>query len=54
MKAISLFYSIDTDDMYHHAPGLPPRGETPEGARYHGRTADALASEVDEGRGKPR
>ena len=21
-----LFYSIDTDDMYHHAPGLPPRG----------------------------
>ena len=24
MKAISLFYSIDTDTMYHHAPGLPP------------------------------
>ena len=32
-----------------------PGGESPpEGARYHGRTADALASEVDEGRGKPR
>ena len=29
-------------------------GGNPEGARYHGRTADALASEVDEGRGKPR
>ena len=29
-------------------------GGHPEGARYHGRTADALASEVDEGRGKPR
>ena len=45
---------FDTDTMYHHAPGLPPRGDTPEGARYYGRTADALASEVDEGRGKPR
>ena len=31
-----------------------PGGESPEGARYYGRTADALASEVDEGRGKPR
>ena len=29
-------------------------GGNPEGARYYGRTADALASEVDEGRGKPR
>ena len=29
-------------------------GGDPEGARYYGRTADALASEVDEGRGKPR
>ena len=45
---------FDTDTMYHHAPGLPPRGGSPEGARYNGRTADALASEVDEGRGKPR
>ena len=29
-------------------------GGNPEGARSYGRTADALASEVDEGRGKPR
>ena len=49
-----LILFFDTDTMYHHAPGLPPRGESPEGARYNGRTADALASEVDEGRGKPR
>ena len=33
MKAISLFYSIDTDDMYHHAPGLPPRGGNPPRAQ---------------------
>ncbi len=52
MKAISLFYSIDTDTMYHHAPRPSAPGDSPEGARYHGRTADALASEVDEGRGK--
>ena len=31
-----------------------PAGWTRGGPRYHGRTADALASEVDEGRGKPR
>ena len=31
-----------------------PGGGSPEGARYNGRTADALASDVDEGRGKPR
>ena len=32
MKAIS-FYSFDTDTMYHHAPGLPPRGGNPPRAQ---------------------
>ena len=52
MKAISLFYSIDTDDMYHHAPGLPPRGIPPRaqgimGARrmpWHRKSTKGAAS----------
>ena len=52
MKAISLFYSIDTDTMYHHAPGLPPRGNPPRaqgtmGARrmpWHRKSTKGAAS----------
>lgn len=52
MKAISLFYSIDTDTMYHHAPGLPPRGIPPRaqgimGARrmpWHRKSTKGAAS----------
>ena len=47
-----LFYSIDTDDMYHHAPGLPPRGIPPRaqgimGARrmpWHRKSTKGAAS----------
>lgn len=51
MKAIS-FYSFDTDTMYHHAPGLPPRGIPPRaqgtmGARrmpWHRKSTKGAAS----------
>ena len=42
-------YITYTDSFLHVA--APPRDGA---ARCHGRTADALAQEADEGRGKPR
>ena len=53
MKAISFYFLIQIPCTIM-LQAFRPGGEPPEGARYHGRTADALASEVDEGRGKPR
>ena len=52
MKAISFYFLIQIPCTIMLQAFRP--GGNPEGARYHGRTADALASEVDEGRGKPR